>query len=177
MEKKEITDRCPSCGHLWEEHEFGVPSPYCPIDYNEKQEESIDKVKQVIVMRKDLNMRKGKMIAQGAHASMKVILDCMIQQDQFLCDQTWTSWKLSMWESSPMYKWLNGTFKKVVVYVSSEEKLLQIHKEALQKGIFCSLIQDKGLTEFKGIPTYTCCAIGPDFSDKIDEITKHLPLL
>lgn len=31
--------------------------------------------KQVIVMRKDLNMRKGKMIAQGSHASMAVILD------------------------------------------------------------------------------------------------------
>ena len=30
--------------------------------------------KQVIVMRKDLGMRKGKMIAQGAHASMKVLL-------------------------------------------------------------------------------------------------------
>jgi PTH2 family peptidyl-tRNA hydrolase len=33
--------------------------------------------KQVIVMRKALNMRKGKMIAQGAHASMKVILNLM----------------------------------------------------------------------------------------------------
>jgi len=32
-------------------------------------------VKQVIVLRKDLQMRKGKMIAQGAHASMKVFFD------------------------------------------------------------------------------------------------------
>ena len=31
--------------------------------------------KQMIVLRKDLNMRKGKMIAQGAHASLKVLLD------------------------------------------------------------------------------------------------------
>lgn len=31
-------------------------------------------VKQVIVMRKDLNMRKGKMIAQGAHASVDALL-------------------------------------------------------------------------------------------------------
>jgi PTH2 family peptidyl-tRNA hydrolase len=30
--------------------------------------------KQTIVLRKDLNMRKGKMIAQGAHASMRAIL-------------------------------------------------------------------------------------------------------
>ena len=33
------------------------------------------RAKQVIVMRKDLNMRKSKMIAQGAHGSMKVLLD------------------------------------------------------------------------------------------------------
>ena len=31
--------------------------------------------KQVIVIRKDLNMRKGKMIAQGSHASGKEFLD------------------------------------------------------------------------------------------------------
>lgn len=31
-------------------------------------------VKQVIVMRKDLNMRRGKQIAQGAHASMAALL-------------------------------------------------------------------------------------------------------
>ncbi len=29
--------------------------------------------KQVIVLRKDLNMRKGKMVAQGAHASMRAV--------------------------------------------------------------------------------------------------------
>ena len=32
-------------------------------------------IKQVIVMRRDLNMRKGKMVAQGAHASMAVLLN------------------------------------------------------------------------------------------------------
>jgi peptidyl-tRNA hydrolase len=32
-------------------------------------------VKQLIVMRTDLNMRKGKMIAQGAHASIMWTLD------------------------------------------------------------------------------------------------------
>jgi PTH2 family peptidyl-tRNA hydrolase len=34
-------------------------------------------VKQVIIIRKDLNMRKGKMIAQGNHASMGVIFNYM----------------------------------------------------------------------------------------------------
>lgn len=32
-------------------------------------------VKQVLVIRKDLNMRKGKMVAQGAHSAMKVVFD------------------------------------------------------------------------------------------------------
>ena len=32
-------------------------------------------IKQVIVVRKDLNMRKGKMCAQVAHASLKIFLD------------------------------------------------------------------------------------------------------
>lgn len=39
----------------------------------------MEKVKQVIVMRKDLNMRKGKMISQGSHASLKVFLDYNIE--------------------------------------------------------------------------------------------------
>ena len=34
-------------------------------------------IKQVIVVRKDLNMRKGKIATQVAHASMKVLLDVM----------------------------------------------------------------------------------------------------
>ncbi len=32
--------------------------------------ESVKRIKQVIVMRHDLKMRRGKQIAQGAHASM-----------------------------------------------------------------------------------------------------------
>ena len=35
-------------------------------------------IKQVIIVRKDLNMRKGKIAAQVAHAAMKVILDKMV---------------------------------------------------------------------------------------------------
>ena len=28
------TEACPSCGHPWSEHDFGVPSPYCPVYLN-----------------------------------------------------------------------------------------------------------------------------------------------
>ena len=54
---------------------------------------------------------------------------------------------------------------------------MKVHHDAIEKGLPCALIQDSGLTEFKGIPTYTCCAIGPAKEELIDEITGDLPLL
>ncbi len=75
-----------------------------------------------------------------------------------------------------MLEWLTGKFTKICVFVNSEQELLDIYNQALVSGIPCSLIKDAGLTEFKE-PTYTAVAIGPDFPDKIDPITKHLPLL
>ncbi len=123
--------------------------------------------KQVIVLRKDLNMRKGKMVAQGAHASMSVLL-------QRLEDQGAT---LVLAHDERLWPWLTGRFKKVVVSVSSEEELLSIHKQAQDKNVLCSLIRDAGLTEFAGVPTYTAVAVGPDKEEHINAITGHLPLL
>lgn len=130
-------------------------------------------VKQVIVMRKDLNMRKGKMVAQGAHASLAVITNLF----------EWKATSFSLLEAkfkihseNPIYKWLNGPFTKICVSVNSEEELFSIYKQAHDKGIPCSLIRDAGKTEFKE-PTYTCCGIGPWFSDELDKITGDLKLL
>jgi PTH2 family peptidyl-tRNA hydrolase len=63
------------------------------------------------------------------------------------------------------------------VYVNSEEELLALYAKAMEAGIITSLITDAGLTEFNGVPTNTCIAVGPDFEDKIDSITGGLPLL
>ena len=38
------------------------------------------------------------------------------------------------------------------------------------------LCVDAGRTEFHGVPTATCCAIGPDWPERIDPITGHLKL-
>ena len=122
--------------------------------------------KQVIILRKDLNMRKGKLVAQGAHASMGAILS--------LCKQDGDKLVLEMDER--VKPWLTGRFKKICVYVNSEEELLQIYNTALTKGLVCTIIKDSGLTEFNGVPTLTAVAVGPDSEDKIDEVTKHLPL-
>lgn len=122
--------------------------------------------KQVIVMRKDLNMRKGKLVAQGAHASMGAILG--------LCKRDGNKLVLEMDERTE--PWLTGRFKKICVYVNSEAELTEIYQNAKITGLVCSLIEDAGLTEFNGVKTLTAVAVGPDREDKVDAITKHLPL-
>lgn len=123
--------------------------------------------KQVIVLRKDLNMRKGKMIAQGAHASMAAILNLGSEQnDSFVIPKDERIWE-----------WLTGNFKKICVYVENEGELFRLYNQAKEAGLVCSIIKDNGLTEFGGVPTFTAIAIGPDKEENIDPITSHLKLL
>jgi peptidyl-tRNA hydrolase, PTH2 family len=123
--------------------------------------------KQTIVVRKDLNMRKGKMVAQGAHASMRAILK--------LGHRDGTSFVIPLDER--LAPWLLGRFKKICVSVNSEAELLALHERAQAAGLITALIQDAGLTEFGGQPTYTAVAVGPDRADRVDAITGELPLL
>jgi len=124
--------------------------------------------KQVIVMRKDLGMRKGKMIAQGAHASLKVLTDRRRAVD----DHAFT------FELTPaMAVWLGGRFTKVCVSVDSEAALDAVVERARAANVPVALIVDAGRTEFHGVPTKTCCAVGPAWTDEVDAITGELPLL
>lgn len=127
-----------------------------------------DNLKQVICIRTDLNMRKGKMVSQGAHASMKVFFDRMSNSGG-------GSWECNM--TKEMEIWTQTIFTKIVVKCDSEKKLLDTYNKTVIAKIPCALIQDCGLTEFKGVPTYTCIAIGPDVSSKIDLITGEFQLL
>jgi len=130
--------------------------------------------KQVIVMRKDLNMRKGKMVSQGAHAAMKFILDRGYYGQSELDSPEEFHSRIT----EPSIKsWMQGLFTKVCVSVDSEEELISIYEKAKDSGLVVSIITDAGLTEFAGVPTKTCIAIGPNWSDEIDPITKHLKLL
>ncbi len=130
-------------------------------------------MKQVIVMRKDLNMRKGKMVAQGAHASLKAVLDEGFFQAQD--HQERDPFVINM--SDEMEAWVRGRFAKICVSVDSEDELLKIYELAKLKGMHCSLIQDAGFTEFDGVPTYTACAVGPGLIEDINKITGELKLL
>jgi len=143
--------------------------------------------KQVIVMRKDLNMRKGKMIAQGAHASLAVLLDYMIgkQSTRFSAEHGWSYDGFSKPSNilvqfnmdDPVTEWINNSFKKIVVGANSLNECVDVYNAAKRAGIPCSLIEDKGLTEFGGEVTITCCAIGPGYPEDIDKITGDLKLL
>ena len=134
-------------------------------------------IKQVIVMRKDLKMRKGKMVAQGAHASMKVFIDMIasIRYDPYhiVCEFSLPRGKIG----EDVFSWVKEKFTKIVCSVNSEEELLAIYNKAEEGKLPCALIQDNGKTEFNGVPTYTCCAIGPADSELIDPITQDLFLL
>lgn len=113
-------------------------------------------LKQIIVLRTDLRMRRGKETAQGAHASMAV---CLAHR----------------W--NPFVRiWLGSAFAKIVCGIDGEDALLALHAEAKRRGLPCSLIQDAGRTEFHGIPTYTSVAIGPGNPSDIAELTAHLKL-
>lgn len=114
-------------------------------------------MKQVIVIRKDLNMRKGKCVSQGAHASLKATLENL--------------------EHPSVKEWLAGRFTKICVSVDSEQELFDVYNHAIQEGLIATLIIDAGLTEFQGVPTMTCIAVGPASAEDLEPITGHLKLL
>ena len=126
--------------------------------------------KQVIVIRRDLKMRRGKEIAQGAHASMAWLRQRIMPRltPAGRADQV----QFSAAERS----WLELSMRKVTVKVGSETELLDVYEKAVAAGLVVHLITDRGLTEFGGIPTRTCLAVGPDYDDLIDPVTGDLEL-
>ncbi len=123
-------------------------------------------LKMVIILRKDLNMRKGKMAAQAAHAAQEAILD--------RC----TDPLVPRLKTTPqILEWLSCDYKKAVVSVNSEAELLALYSAAIASGLNHHLVQDLGHTEFHGVKTYTALALGPADAVRIDELSGHLSLL
>lgn len=111
--------------------------------------------KQVIIVRKDLNMRKGKMIAQGSHASLGAYLASSKEARQ---------------------TWMSEGQTKIAVGVNSEEELIAVYNKLDRAGLNPTLIRDAGHTEFKE-PTLTAVGVGPVLSEDVDPITGQLLLL
>ena len=135
-------------------------------------------VRQIIVMRKDLNMRKGKMVAQGSHASMAVLLNSGTINNR---DAEGTLHKekkfFHLALEGSLEEWITGLFTKICTSVDSEAELQEIMLKAKEAGLLSALITDCGATEFGGVPTVTCCAIGPAAQEDVQPITGHLKLL
>jgi len=129
-------------------------------------------VKQVIVIRKDLKMRRGKEMSQACHASIGAIFSISrVRTTNLGVDQK----VIPM--GSALTEWFNDKFTKICVSCDSEEELLALTDQAKSASLLHFLCRDAGLTEFKGVPTYTALAIGPAEADKIDKITGNLKLL
>lgn len=117
-----------------------------------------DELKQVILVRADLPMGKGKLVAQGAHASIDAYLDATRK------------------DPSAARKWLERGMPKVALKVAKESELVELFQFARDAGVPCALIIDAGRTQLEP-GSKTCVGIGPARSGDLDKITGKLPLL
>jgi PTH2 family peptidyl-tRNA hydrolase len=114
--------------------------------------------KMVIVMRTDLKMSVGKMIAQACHAAVS-------------CSEETKKAQTKHWR-----RWMDEGAKKVALQADSLEELEELAVKAEGLNITYVLIQDAGHTEVAP-GTTTCIGIGPHQEQFIDKVTGRLPLL
>ncbi len=110
--------------------------------------------KQVILVREDLKLPKGKMAVQVAHASV----DASLKSEKDIINE-----------------WKKQGMKKVVLKVKDLEELYKYLQEAKDSGLNTALIKDAGRTVLKP-GTVTCVSIGPDDKNKIDKVTGKLKI-
>jgi PTH2 family peptidyl-tRNA hydrolase len=110
--------------------------------------------KQVIIVRDDIGLSRGKLAVQVAHAAI------------IGCDRA---------DKGLVEKWKKAGQKKIVLKASLQ-KMMELKEKAKKAGISTGTVVDAGLTE---IPpgTITSVVIGPDEESKIDRITGNISLL
>lgn len=114
--------------------------------------------KQVIAVRKDLDMSPGKLAVQVAHGSVGAAEKARRKHRKWF------------------EEWLEEGQKKVVVGVNGEKELLELRNEVSGEGLPNELVSDAGLTELPA-GTTTALAIGPAPEELVDKFTARLPLL
>lgn len=131
-------------------------------------------IKQIIVIRKDLNMRKGKIAAQACHAS----LGSFLQFFKKTHNDNAVQYSVNIQKDTILDKWLHGIYTKICLYVNSEDELVDLYNRIkINTDIPCYMVEDVGLTEFHNVKTKTCIAIGPYWGKEIDKYTGNLKLL
>ncbi|TEU09027.1 peptidyl-tRNA hydrolase [Candidatus Bathyarchaeota archaeon] len=111
-----------------------------------------------IVLRMDLDMSTGKLIAQAAHAA--------VGASELGKKENHKAWR----------RWRDEGAKKVALEAESLEEIEELAGKANKLDIVNILIQDAGHTE---VPpgTVTALGLGPDRSDLLDKVTGSLPLI
>jgi peptidyl-tRNA hydrolase, PTH2 family len=115
------------------------------------------KAKMVLVYRADLKNRKGKIGSQCGHAAV-------------------AAYKTADRNDPAFIEWDTQEFTKICVSVNSEQELLSVAGKAKDSGLNVAVIRDAGHTEFHGVPTLTCLAIGPAYGYAFEGLTSQLPL-
>jgi len=115
-------------------------------------------MKQVIVVRSDLRMGKGKIAAQVAHASLSAAEEAIDRRSDWFGE------------------WKEEGQAKIVLKVQTEEALREFYKQAKAAKLPVALIEDRGLTQLEP-GTITCLGIGPGPEEELDKITGKLKLL
>jgi len=117
--------------------------------------------KQAIIVRVDLEMGKGKLASQVAHAAVSSVLNCLRRGG------VWKEW-VEQWEREGQ--------KKVVLKVKSLEELLELKRRAEELGLPTSIVVNAGRTQVEP-GTITCICIGPAPEGLVDRVTGGLKLL
>lgn len=135
--------------------------------------------KQMIVVRRDLKMRKGKIAAQSGHACVEAVLMALAKEERLgdvVIGGDMVALRQDGKAETALSAWFQNGVAKICVYVDSEEELLALDTKAKEMGVISALICDAGHTEFHGQPTYTCLAFEPLDFETADTLTGGLPL-
>jgi len=111
--------------------------------------------KQVILVRQDLKLPKGKLAVQCSHASSTSLIKS---------------------HKDDIKKWQSEGMKKVVLKVKDLDELLKYEQQAEDLGLVTALIEDAGKTVLEP-GTVTCLGIGPDKEEKIDKVSGKLKMM
>ena len=114
--------------------------------------------KMCLVLRSDLGMSTGKLIAQACHAAVGAS-----ELGKKENHRAWRSWR-------------DEGGKKVALEAESLEELEDLSKRADELDIVNIIIQDAGMTEVP-LGTVTALGLGPDLVERMNKVTGSLPLI
>lgn len=126
------------------------------IDYYKENAGGTGKrMKQIVIVRQDLKLPKGKLVTQTGHAFVDAVLNS---------------------KADVVQKWKKEGMMKVALKVENEEELFKYKKLADELGVVNRIITDEGRTTIRA-GTVTCLGLGPDDEEKMNKITGNLKLL